>query len=529
MACRVATEVNAHGVLSPERYQLLQRLHLNDPEDEWLQSDVQKMYSIDFKTDFDQMAAIIQAICEKGLCEVYDLRSDSLDMSGRMLMCAVRRQRKMGKAWHEILHLAVAWNHEATLRAIMSRLRSSDHDTKLSLETAFNTAFLEDKVSLCRVFMEYTNCMLAYSLKEDHIHWNIPLGRAFSMFKKRAMETSKVLNDWTRVVNKVLLEAEKNHLMIGPAMKRWDLLLEDACRNEEFRKLCNRAGATMSGGLLSSILEALPFFNASESRKAGSPSNSQESLLSVTGSKMGNRLAVHAFERVLKYILGENWWYEACCMGPEFDVFLWALLLQRHDMAMLIWSKLQDSPVRTALLAATIHRRWAALPDVKPHVAASMLESAQAFESVAVDVQLQAMRDDPEKALETLEMMSRLWKGQTGVDLALLGGCSQFVESCCVQALDFRWGGDVHPYNQPLGLYPSVILCAVTGGLFAPSFIEFRKAPRAEAVRSPGQRTPIRHVNFADVDAANDSASDWDVAGKYEVLFSNLQKAMSDR
>ena len=128
-----------------------------------------------------------------------------------------------------------------------------------------------------------------------------------------------------------------------------------------------------------------------------------------------------------------------------------------------------------------------------------------------------------------LEMMSRLWKGQTGVDLALLGGCSQFVESCCVQALDFRWGGDVHPYNQPLGLYPSVILCAVTGGLFAPSFIEFRKVPRAEAGRSPGQRTPIRHVNFADVDAANDSASDWDVAGKYEVLFSNLQKAMSDR
>jgi hypothetical protein len=56
----------------------------------------------------------------------------------------------------------------------------------------------------------------------------------------------------------------------------------------------------------------------------------------------------------------------------------------RHDMAMLIWSKFPDSPVRSALLAATLYRKWAEMPDVEPHIANKMLESAHGFENVAV-------------------------------------------------------------------------------------------------------------------------------------------------
>jgi hypothetical protein len=334
------------------------------------------------------------------------------------------------------------------------------------------------------------------------------------MFSKRKVETSKVLNNWTRMAHQLLEDFERNHLMIGPGMKRWDLLYEEALKNEDFRKLCHRSGATKSENLLSSVLR-----EASKVSVLAPMPSMRES------KQKGESVAIKVFERVLKYILGENWWYEACCIGPEFDVFLWALLMQRHDMAMLIWSKLEDSPVRTALLAATIHRRWATLPDVKPHVAASMLENAQAFESVAVEVQLLAMRDDTERALESLEIMSRLWKGQTGVDLALLGGCTQFVENCCVQALDYRWGGDIHPYNQCIGLYPSVILSAATGGLFTRSLIEFRQSPRAEAVRSPGQRTPIRHRFVGNLHHQRLLGLD----ETFEALFTNLQKAMSNR
>jgi len=33
---------------------------------------------------------------------------------------------------------------------------------------------------------------------------------------------------------------------------------------------------------------------------------------------------------VLKFVMGENWWYEACCVGPAFDLYLWALLMLRY-------------------------------------------------------------------------------------------------------------------------------------------------------------------------------------------------------
>ena len=212
-------------------------------------------------------------------------------------------------------------------------------------------------------------------------------------------------------------------------------------------------------------------------------------------------------------------------MGPAFDLYLWALLMLRYDMAMLMWRKNPDSPVRSALLAATLYRRWAALPDVKPHVAASMLEHAQEFENVAVEVQLQASKVDAKQALETLEMVSRLWKGQTGVDLAVLGGCSNFLERCCVQALDYRWSGDIHPYNQRFGLYPSVIASILSGGLLVPYCIEFRKPPRAEVLRSPSQKIPILKSYHA---SAKDSMLS-DNTEAYEALFTNLQKATSDQ
>jgi len=37
-----------------EKRALMQRLLMNDVDDEWLQSDIQKTYSVEFKSDFDQ-------------------------------------------------------------------------------------------------------------------------------------------------------------------------------------------------------------------------------------------------------------------------------------------------------------------------------------------------------------------------------------------------------------------------------------------------------------------------------------------
>ena len=43
-----------------EKRALMQRLLMNDVDDEWLQSDIQKTYSVEFKSDFDQVASGIK-------------------------------------------------------------------------------------------------------------------------------------------------------------------------------------------------------------------------------------------------------------------------------------------------------------------------------------------------------------------------------------------------------------------------------------------------------------------------------------
>ena len=78
--------------------------------------------------------------------QVHDMRSPDADLSGAMLCGVIKKMRLFGKAWHELLPLAVAWNHEAILRSIMGRLRTSDAETQPAIEAAFHDAFLGNKV-----------------------------------------------------------------------------------------------------------------------------------------------------------------------------------------------------------------------------------------------------------------------------------------------------------------------------------------------------------------------------------------------
>ena len=91
--------------------------------------------------------------------------------------------------------------------------------------------------------MEYTNCSRTYSLKEDFSgNLSTSLSRAFAMFRKKGRD-KPVLTRWTRLVNRILLEYDKTHAVLGPRLKRWDALYESAMHNAEFNRLVNRSGA----------------------------------------------------------------------------------------------------------------------------------------------------------------------------------------------------------------------------------------------------------------------------------------------
>ncbi|KAJ1486474.1 hypothetical protein T484DRAFT_1789468 [Baffinella frigidus] len=49
---------------------------------------------------------------------------------------------------------------------------------------------------------------------------------------------------------------------------------------------------------------------------------------------------------------GEDWWYEMSALGSNMDLFLYSILMRRHEMSIMLWTRM-DVPVRSALLAAT--------------------------------------------------------------------------------------------------------------------------------------------------------------------------------
>jgi len=405
-------------------------------------------------------------------------------------------------------------------------------------------------VGLCKQLLKYGEITSIYDVRRKPTVTGALVTAGFNMLRKIGAEASlnPVHARWSGLVMKVLTREELSGRQCSAEMGRWADLFDRAMQIEEVKKLNKWASAAVGGWHQvldlchpwhqtlnlpkpTTMSSASPSFapascNSPLDDKDETPVVRKRHEIVTAGQqkkkRTDSREAVLAFQGMYKYVMGEHWWFEASALGPNFDLFLWSILMMRQDMALLMWASL-DVPVRSSLLAAALYRKWSLLPNIKPHVQTGMREWAVVFETVAVDVQLIAVRHDTNAALVALERKSRLWKGQTAVDLALMGQSDTFLEKCCSNALDYRWSGDLHPYNQSLGLYPSVMVCLLSGGLLAPYLLTFRDPPAAEAVRPPTQRITIP-VNSRKTDRNTERRSE-----VLENIVFKLQKMQSGR
>jgi len=163
---------------------------------------------------------------------------------------------------------------------------------------------------------------------------------------------------------KLLTREELSGRQASPEHKRWADLHEAAMEIEEVMKLEKRANAA-TGGWSNVVVSSVAMYSSGRPSAADAAeadvadlglaySGKRPSQYKAKRKRADTREAVLAFHGMYKFIMGANWWYEASSLGPEFDMFLWSLLMVREDMAKLIWSRLEDAPVRAALLAATV-------------------------------------------------------------------------------------------------------------------------------------------------------------------------------
>ena len=485
---------------------IIERMLINDSEDEWLQADVQKFYDVKYP-GFDKIVAMVTAIARSGLCQIYtvaSLNNGVSDLPGAMLVAALKKQRMMGKAWRDCLGLVVAWNHVGIMRQLLNHVKSSELRTRTALEEAFHRAFSENKVEMAKTLLMHWDCSAVYNFNRKEETSGIQIFNSMRINAKSKKEEVAVIRNWTDLVVKML---NSTKAAAKSALHNWAELSAIAAEEDEPRKLFEvRQNATWQEIFSMQTIEKIQAYLV--------PPDESTEVRRV--SPMEN---IRAFERVYKDVLGEDWWYEMSTLGSLMDLFLFSLLMCRQPMAKMLWARL-DVPVRSALLAATWYRKWAARSGVKVHVMTSMLQYADEFEDMAVQVQRITMRNDSRMALEALERPSRLWKGQTGVDLAILGNCRKFIETCCVEALDCRWTGDLSPYRQTLGLYPTVVLNILSVGLLTPHLVSFRMPAQAEALKAPTQK---RKVPLGFDARALASGSENKTAAANDKLFFKLQ------
>lgn len=203
------------------------------------------------------------------------------------------------------------------------------------------------------------------------------------------------------------------------------------------------------------------------------------------------------FEQRVKEIVGAGFDYKMSAITPEFDLMILAAMRNDRDLAV-VWWKEYKYPVRAALTIAMLYRNLAQTPDTIPHEKIKMRESAEFFEAIATQVQDYSIDQDYFLGISNLEIPLKIWNGNTLVDVAYRSESDTFLTTCCTEAIDRRFAGDLRVYDQNLlrlgwikGLKANVLVNLCCLGLFAPKLIAFEPFPVSDNLRYPTQRIRV--------------------------------------
>uniref|UniRef100_A0A094ZK28 Transient receptor potential cation channel subfamily M member 6 n=1 Tax=Schistosoma haematobium TaxID=6185 RepID=A0A094ZK28_SCHHA len=122
------------------------------------------------------------------------------------------------------------------------------------------------------------------------------------------------------------------------------------------------------------------------------------------------------------------------------ELFLWAILYQRHKMALYFWERSEDS-LTLALIACCLYTDMIKLLPTYDTEGKTKYETyVEEFESLAIGVLEECNGIDPEFTLYLVEGESSLWGGFNCLQLAAQSVRRKFISSqACQNSLDFAW------------------------------------------------------------------------------------------
>ncbi|XP_018644913.1 transient receptor potential cation channel,putative [Schistosoma mansoni] len=139
--------------------------------------------------------------------------------------------------------------------------------------------------------------------------------------------------------------------------------------------------------------------------------------------------------------------------NPATDLFIWALLTERANLADYFWTQVQD-PLPAALFAALLLRRLA-MNATSLVTREGMFQYSRSFESKAYSLLTECYNDNQSLSFKTIILERKLFGRMSCLMLAAEGKSMSFIShQCSEQYLERVWNGMIDPRS---GMFPFIV------------------------------------------------------------------------
>uniref|UniRef100_A0A3Q0SCD5 Uncharacterized protein n=1 Tax=Amphilophus citrinellus TaxID=61819 RepID=A0A3Q0SCD5_AMPCI len=297
------------------------------------------------------------------------------------------------------LKLAVTWNRDDIAKSEL--FNGSIHWRYEDLEDSMTDALINDKPQFVRLFAENGLNILSY----------LTYGRLESLY--RAVPGGTLLY---QLLQGRLAERLGSAASVSPSSDQLESATKVAADNYQ-RGLVKEVSGVLKM-LLGDICQ--PFYYQALGLQFGS-------------SK----------KKTLRVLFRMNSVYRKMrCRDPWASLFIWAILQNRHEMALFFW-EMAGEAVLSALSGCNMLRELSKLEE-ETETKHSMKELAQKFENLAHDVFNSCYRSNENRSFTLLIRKSPIWGGTTCLQMGMSADARLFFSNDGVQSLLSQiWWGDM--------------------------------------------------------------------------------------
>ena len=297
------------------------------------------------------------------------------------------------------LRLSVKWKRADILRQLLHDPEIEQASATPALRSALLLALKKDGAEVVQMLLDYGVLVDDLSLTQSHL-----FSQEFEDWlkimkqKTKLQQTFKSDSFYPIVIQLKSIDSKHERDIIGA--KYWRKLMKQCKKNQdshhvihlrEEAKLRLSSSPSWQGIMYRDITETLQYLKFME---VDHPQ--------VEHLKVRKNLLV--LDRIYHNLLGEHFRYKTGMMSAHWDLFLWAVLMNRQALAEVLWER-TSTPMVAALTAAILNRRLMAHCEVKTEVRERLTANADAFEQVqphcahvrgaALTVVIDALIDSP--------------------------------------------------------------------------------------------------------------------------------------